>query len=73
MAHTGRLRPKGAVPFSGFKYMKGKRNLSFRSVKAGPKGLTDAFYGHEKVKKTSGFVIYSYFKDNAFTVVKRKA
>ena len=27
MAYTGRLRPKGAVPFSGFKYMKGKGNL----------------------------------------------
>ena len=44
MAYTGRLRPKG-VPFSGLiqvyekvafhqvRYIKGKRNLSFRSVK----------------------------------------
>ena len=36
----------------------------------GPKGLSDAFYGCEKVKKRSGFVIYSYFKDSAFTAVK---
>ena len=26
-----------------------------------------------KSRKRSGFVIYSYFKDNAFTAVKRKA
>ena len=36
----------------------------------GPKGLSDAFYGCEKVKKRSGFVIYSYFKDSASTAVK---
>ena len=57
----GRLRPKG-VPFSGFRYMKGKGfhyltymkelgNLSFWSVK-GTTGLGDAFCGCEKVEKT---------------------
>ena len=24
MAYTGRLRPKGILPFSGFRYMKGR-------------------------------------------------
>ena len=42
------------------KYIKGYENLSFRSIKR-PKGLTNAFYGCEKVKKKkrSSFVIYS--------------
>ena len=52
MAHTGRLRPKG-VPFSGFRYMKGKGfhkyNVYERVGKSiillfkGPKWLTDTF------------------------------
>ena len=43
------------------KYIKGHENLSFWSVKR-PEGLTNAFYGCEKVKKkkSSSFVIYSY-------------
>ena len=50
MAYRGRLRPKG-IPFSGFRYMKGVGNLSFRFV-IGPTGLLrDAVYGHEKVEK----------------------
>ena len=47
------------------KYMKKQENLSFLSVKKG-EGLTNAFYGCEKVnkkkKKGSCFVIYSQFK-----------
>ena len=31
------------------------------------------FSGHEKIKKTSGFVIYSCFKNSAFSAVKRDA
>ena len=44
--------------------------MSFRSCKKSPKGLTDVFYGREKVKKPSRFVISSYLKDSAFTAVK---
>ena len=36
----------------------------------GLKGLTDTFY---RCGKGSGFVIYSYFKDSAFTAVKGPA
>ena len=52
MAYTGRLRPKG-VPFLGFRYMKGYRNLSFRSVKR-PQRVDRCivFYGYEKVEQT---------------------
>ena len=55
--NTGRLRPKG-IPYSGFrlgiavvklyKRRVGKLVISV-CIKA---GLTDAFYGYEKVKKT---------------------
>ena len=31
------------------------------------------FMGEKKLRKTSGFVIYSYLKDSAFTAVKRNA
>ena len=31
------------------------------------------FMGEKKLRKISGFVIYSYLKDNAFTAVKRNA
>ena len=62
MAYRGRLRPKG-IPFSGFRFMmKGKGSLvaelykrvgkSVILVGKRPKGLTDAFYGCEKVEKT---------------------
>ena len=37
------------------KYVKGKGNLSFLVGKKDPKGLTDAFYGCEKVEKPFGF------------------
>ena len=40
--------------------------------KKDPKGLADAFYGCQRVVKRSGFVIYSYWKDSAFTAVKLK-
>ena len=46
------------------KYIKGKRNLSFGSVK-GPE--------RAKTRKRSLFVIDSYLKDSAFTAVKRDA
>ena len=31
------------------------------------------FMGEKKLRKISGFVIYSYLKDSAFTAVKRNA
>ena len=31
------------------------------------------FMGEKKLRKTSGFVIYSYLKDSAFRAVKRNA
>ena len=31
------------------------------------------FMGEKKLRKSSGFVIYSYLKDSAFTAVKRNA
>ena len=73
MAYTGRLRQKGAS-FSGFRYMKGwgfhlLKHMKLRvgksdiSVGKGSKGLTDAFYGCEKVQKTLKTV-------SAFTAVK---
>ena len=55
----------------------GEPNLSrltgkcvIRSEKS-PKGLTDEFYGCEKVKKTFRFLIY--LKDREFTAVNRDA
>ena len=40
--------------FSLIMYLKGWRNLLFRSAK-GPKGLTDAFQDSEKVERESCF------------------
>ena len=44
-----------------------KRGTFYR---LGSKGLTDEFYGCEKVKKMFFSVIYSYLKDSAYTAVK---
>ena len=55
-----RLQVHKRVRIYRLKYTKGYENLSFWSVKR-PEGLTNAFYGCEKVKKKrSSFVIYSY-------------
>ena len=51
------------------KCMKGYENLSVK----GPKGLTDAFYGCERVEKTFWFCNLFIFKDSTFTAVKRDA
>ena len=52
MTYTGRLRPK-AVPFSGFRYMKGYvREICHSGLWNGPKGRTNEFYGFKKVGKT---------------------
>ena len=37
------------------------------------KGKQMRFMGAKKWRKRSGFVIYSYFKDNTLTAVKRQA
>ena len=39
----------------------------------GPKGVTDAFYGCERVEKTFWFFNLFIFKDSTFTVVIRYA
>ena len=48
----------------------GKSVISVRK-KAQNLGLTDLFMAMKKSRKRSGFVIYFYFKDSAFTAVKR--
>ena len=48
----GRVRTTG-LPFAGLRYMKGQgREISHFGLEKGPKGLTDAFYGCEKIEKT---------------------
>ena len=49
--------------------MKGERNLSFWSVKR-RKRVSRCILSAKKSRKRSVFVIYSYFKDGAFTPVK---
>ena len=41
--------------------------------KKAQKGQQVHFKAVKKLRKRSGFVIYSYFKDSAFTVVERDA
>ena len=41
--------------------------------KEAQKGQQVHFKAVKKLRKSSGFVIYLYFKDNAFTVVERDA
>ena len=85
MAYTGRHRPSG-VPLSGFRYVSGKRvgnslvevyekeGTSVISVCKKSHGPTDGLLmAVKKLRKGSGFVIYSYLKDSAFTAVKRRA
>ena len=79
MAYTGRLRPNG-VPLSGFRYIKEeeihllKCMKSVISVCKKSQGPTDGLLmAVKKLRKGSGFVIYSYLKDSAFTAVKRRA
>jgi len=76
MAYTGRVRPKG-VSFSGFRYMKGillvevyKRvGKSVISVyKKAQKSKQIHFMVVKQSRKRSGYMIYSCFKDNAFTI-----
>ena len=43
------------------------------SLKKGPKGRTDEFYGFIKLGKRSIFVIDSYLNAKAFTAVERGA
>lgn len=63
MAYVGRLRPKGV---SSFRFQVHERVVislvkvyreicRFSRRKGGPKGLTDAFYGLDEVKKTFWF------------------
>ena len=58
-------------PFErSLKYTKGWENLVFRSVKR-PKSEMAKRSNFWPSRKHSGFVIYSYFKDSAFTAVKK--
>ena len=52
--------------------MKGYGNLSLRSVKT-QKELQMHFISRKTLRKSPGFVIYSYLKDSALTAVKRDA
>ena len=49
------------------------RQICHLGLWKGPKGITDEFYGFIKSRKRSVFVIDSYLRDSAFTVVKRDA
>ena len=83
MAYTGRLRPKG-VPFFSLQVNE-MVGISLVEVyewvgkyitavgKEAQKGQQVHFKAVKKLRKCSGFVIYLYFKDNAFTVVERDA
>ena len=55
---TGRLRPKGVL-FSGFRYMRSRCftgwSICYYCLRKDLKGLTVAFYGCEKYKKTFWF------------------
>ena len=53
--------------------MKGNGNLSLPSVE-GPKSANRCiFMAVKKKRKLPGLVTYSYFRDDAFTAVKRDA
>ena len=61
------FRPNDSIfglEFYLFKHMTGQGNLSFRSVKK-PK-RTNRYIFVKKLRKPSGTVIYSYFKDGTF-------
>ena len=72
----GRLCPKG-VPFSGFRSGKG-RDFTHFGLYNGPNGLTDAFYGCEKleVEKTFWFcdlfLFYSQCINSRGTICQKK-
>ena len=51
--------------------MKGWGNLSFRSVKR-PNRAKRCIFSCEKVNKTFWFASYTYFKESAFTAVKKE-
>ena len=83
MAYTGRLRLKG-VPFFRLQVYEregillveayesvGKSVISVR--KKAQKGLQSYSKAVKKSRKRSGFVIYSYFKCSASTLVERDA
>ena len=83
MPYADRLHPKGYLFQTSGKYMKGQGfqepkymngygNLSLRSVKT-QKELQMYFISRKKLRKSPGFVIYSYLKDRALTAVKRDA
>ena len=84
MAYTGKLRPKGVPSFFSLQVNEmvgillvevyewvGKYITSVG--KKAQKGQQVLFKAVKKLRKRSGFVIYLYFKDNAFTVVERDA
>ena len=54
-------------------YIKGGGNVSFQSVKRHKMANRRHFVAVKKSRKRSGFVLYSYLKDSAFTAVKRDA
>ena len=59
--------------FYWLKYMKVEGNQLFWYGKKAQRGLQIYFKAVKKSKKHSDFVIYSYFKWSAFTLVNRDA
>ena len=59
------------LPFSGFCFIKGRGNISYRLEKASPKGVINSciFVPLKKSRKHPGFVIYSYLIGIVFTAV----
>ena len=69
---------KRSIPFSGFRFTgiwKGRdfNSCHFRSLKWSNRANRCILRLRKKSRKRSGFVIYSYFKDRALTVVKGDA
>ena len=63
--------PKRCTFFRLQVYERVRSEICHFGLQKGSKGLTDAFYCCEIVETSSFFVMYSYFKDSAFTAVKR--
>ena len=59
--------------FTSWSILTKGRQICHLGLWKGPKGITDEFYGFIKSRKRSVFVIDSYLRDSAFTVVKRDA
>ena len=71
MAYKGEARPERGILFT-LQVYEMERNLSFRFVKR-PKSANGLCMAVKMSGIRSGFLIYSYLKDIAFTAFKRGA